>query len=143
MSIGKHKRGWGEGREAAAFPTCHVPWERGVQVSFQPFETSHCSPPTSPSSPRRGEGAVLGLGPLPLGAGAQPAPRPTEQTALAVQAEGPRARVRPAAHTPDGPLPAPVLALTGSVGPSARPPAPAFPSPSLLFSGVVLLLSVF
>ena len=35
----------------------------------------------------------------------------------------------------DGPLPAPVLALTGSAGPLARPPAPAFPSPSLLFSG--------
>lgn len=78
---GKHKRGWGEGREAAAFPACHVPWGRGVQVSFQPFETSHCSPPCLPLLAAPRGGGSSGSRPASPGGGgaASPAPDGTDR----------------------------------------------------------------
>lgn len=96
------------------------------QVSFQPFETSHCSPPASPSSPRRGRQFWVSAR-FPW-ARAQPARARRNRPPRRCGRKAPAPGRGPAAHTPDGPLPAPVLAWTGfGAAPGARLSRPLAP----------------
>lgn len=97
---------------------------------FGPLIPAAVTPSSPPLPPRQGGGSSGSLPSTSGGGGAADCP--------GGGGGGPPhrcARVRPAADTPDGPLPAPALALPNAARSPARSPAPAFPSPTPAFRG--------